>query len=37
MRKGQVFKTLVHVDSAEDLGFYHYPPEQLRAEKKVQV
>jgi hypothetical protein len=37
MRKDQVFKTLVHVDSVEDLRFYHYPLEQLRTEGKVQV
>jgi hypothetical protein len=29
MKHGQVFRILVHVDSVEDLMFYHHPPEQL--------
>jgi hypothetical protein len=36
VKRGQVFKVLIHVDSAEDLTSYHQPPEQLAAEGKVQ-
>jgi hypothetical protein len=35
--KREVFKILIHIDSVEDLRFYHYPPEQLTAEGRVQL
>jgi hypothetical protein len=35
IRRGQVFKVLVHIKLVEDLHYYHHPPEQLNAESKV--
>jgi hypothetical protein len=37
IRRGQVFKVLVHIELVEDLHYYHHPPEQLNAESKVQL
>ncbi|KAK3158167.1 hypothetical protein QOZ80_2AG0133740 [Eleusine coracana subsp. coracana] len=35
MKKVQVFKVFIHIDSVEDLLFYHYPREDLLAEGRV--
>jgi hypothetical protein len=37
IRRGHVFKILVHIDSVEDLLFYHHSPEQLNTEGKTQL
>jgi hypothetical protein len=37
VRRGQLFMILVHIESVEDLQFYHHSPEQLNAEGKVQL
>jgi hypothetical protein len=34
---GQVFRVLVHIDSVENLLYYHHPPEQLSGEGKTQL
>jgi hypothetical protein len=34
---GQTFKVLIHIDSVEDLMFYHHPPEKLLAQGKTQL
>jgi hypothetical protein len=36
IKLGLTFKVLIHIDSVEDLMFYHHPPEQLLAEGKTQ-
>jgi hypothetical protein len=36
-KRGQVFKVLIHLDSVEDLMFYHQPLDQLRADGQVQL
>jgi hypothetical protein len=36
VNQGHVFKILVHIDTVEDLLFYHHSPDQLRAEGRVQ-
>jgi hypothetical protein len=35
VKKGNVFKVLVHIDVVEDLLFYHYPREELIANGKI--
>jgi hypothetical protein len=37
VKHDQVFKVLIHIDSVEDLLFYHHPPEQLNADGRVQL
>lgn len=35
MKRGTVFRILVHIDYVEDLHFYHYPANELRGEGKI--
>jgi hypothetical protein len=35
MRKGHVFKILIHIDVVEDLLFSHYPREELIVDEKI--
>jgi hypothetical protein len=37
VKRGCVYKILVHIDSVEDLMFYHHSPKQLRSEGRVQL
>lgn len=36
MKSGHVFRILIHIDTVEDLLFYHYPREELLADGRVQ-
>jgi hypothetical protein len=35
VKRGHVFRILVHIDSVEDLSFYHQPQDQLIADGKI--
>jgi hypothetical protein len=37
MKQGHTFRLLIHIDSIEDLSFYHRPADQLNAEGRVQL
>jgi hypothetical protein len=37
VKRGQIFRILVHIDSVEDLCFYHQPTKQLRVEGRIQL